>query len=51
LRCRHSCIESRGVSKAGSVTTTTVLLGSFREHSDARHEFLEYVGREATQSP
>lgn len=49
LRCRHACIESRGVCKPGSVTTTTVLRGVMKAESDARQEFLDYVSRDAQQ--
>lgn len=31
LRCRHMCIESRGVAQQGSVTATNSLLGVFRD--------------------
>lgn len=43
LRCRHSCIESRGVQKSGSTTTTSALRGSIKEHAGARTEFLQFV--------
>lgn len=43
LRCRHLCLESRGVQKPGTITTTTALLGAFKEESSARAEFLQYV--------
>ncbi len=43
LQCRHSCMESRGIQKAGSVTTTSSLLGSFKEDVAVRSEFLSFV--------
>jgi GTP cyclohydrolase I len=43
LQCRHTCMEARGVQKAGSVTTTTSLMGAFKKHSDARAEFMAMV--------
>lgn len=43
LQCRHTCMEARGVQKAGSVTTTTALRGAFREISDVKVEFLANV--------
>ena len=45
LRCRHMCIESRGVQKVGSVTYTSSLLGAFKNHDNARDEFLKFVNR------
>jgi GTP cyclohydrolase I len=42
LQCRHTCIESRGVQKAGSITTTSALRGLFKQ-SDARSEFMSMV--------
>lgn len=41
LQCRHTCMEARGVQKAGSVTTTTALRGSFKEP----HVKLEFLSR------
>lgn len=43
LRCRHTCIESRGVQKAGSSTTTSALFGLFKTNASARAEFLKFV--------
>jgi len=45
LRCRHLCMESRGVQKPGTITYTSSLLGSFRDHGPARNEFLRFVER------
>lgn len=45
LRCRHTCIESRGVQKAGSVTTTSALRGFFKTEAEARAEFLQFVNK------
>ena len=45
LRCRHLCMESRGVQKAGTITYTSSLLGVFREDQAARTEFLSFVER------
>jgi GTP cyclohydrolase IA len=39
LECRHSCMESRGVQKAGVMTTTSALRGVFLEEK-VRLEFL-----------
>ena len=40
LQCRHTCMESRGIRQPGIVTTTSSMLGVFREHAAARAEFL-----------
>jgi GTP cyclohydrolase I len=45
LRCRHSCMESRGVQKAGTITYTSSLLGAIRAHPEARSEFLHFVAQ------
>jgi GTP cyclohydrolase IA len=43
IRARHSCMESRGVQKAGTITYTSMLCGDMREHQGARSEFLQFV--------
>ncbi len=43
VQCRHLCMESRGVRKTGTVTTTSALLGSFREEPEVRSEFMGMV--------
>lgn len=43
LRCRHMCMESRGVRTAGSHTVTSALLGVFHDDWMARQEFLSLV--------
>jgi GTP cyclohydrolase I len=43
LQCRHFCIESRGVARVGSVTTTSSLHGAFRDEPEARAEFMAMV--------
>lgn len=45
LRCRHLCMESRGVQRTNTVTYTSELLGGFRDHGPARAEFLQFVER------
>lgn len=50
LRCRHTCIESRGVQKAGSMTYTSALLGAIKEEAEARTEFMELVQRADAQA-
>lgn len=43
LQCRHMCMESRGISVAGSTTMTSALLGAFHDDRAARSEFLQLV--------
>lgn len=43
LRCRHLCMESRGVQKPGTTTCTSTLLGDFRHEHDSRAEFMQFV--------
>ena len=45
LRCRHSCMESRGIEKSGSMTYTSSLVGCMKEEENARSEFLRFVER------
>jgi len=40
LKCRHLCMESRGVRTAGTSTTTSALLGDMRDDPRTREEFL-----------
>ncbi len=42
LEARHFCMEMRGVSKVGPVTTTSALRGAF-EDARTRQEFLEML--------
>ena len=44
-RARHSCMESRGIKKSGTVTYTSALRGTFREDAVGRSEFLRFVER------
>lgn len=43
LKCRHMCMESRGVCQQGHSTITTALRGTFRDDLGARTEFLDAV--------
>jgi len=43
LRCRHLCMESRGVCKTGTITWTSALRGCMNNASP-REEFLRFVG-------
>lgn len=44
LKARHMCMEMRGVRAHDTVTVTSSLLGSFREDSRCRAEFLSMIG-------
>ena len=43
LTAKHMCMEMRGVKKHNTYTTTTKLLGRFKEESDTRNEFLNSI--------
>ncbi len=43
LQCRHHCLESRGVQKIGTVTTTSALRGAIKDEDSARSEFLSFI--------
>lgn len=40
INARHLCMESRGICKQGSTTTTSALRGLFKDEADVRAEFL-----------
>jgi len=40
LRCRHLCMESRGIQASGTITITSALLGGLKTDAHARNEFL-----------
>ena len=40
IQARHMCMESRGVQQPGTITTTSKLLGVFRDKPETRAEFL-----------
>ena len=43
IEAEHLCMKMRGVEKQNSVMTTSMMLGSFREHSRTRSEFLRLI--------
>lgn len=43
LRCRHVCMESRGIKVTGTITSTQVLKGGIHHVASARAEFLQLV--------
>lgn len=40
LRCRHMCMESRGIAVPGEETVTSAMLGDLEKNAALRHEFL-----------
>lgn len=44
LRCRHLCMEMRGVRVPGAETVTSRLVGVLRDDARARSEFLTLAG-------
>jgi GTP cyclohydrolase I len=47
LEAQHLCMMMRGVEKQGSMTTTSAMLGAFREQAQTRNEFLSLIRRPA----
>lgn len=43
MEARHLCMTMRGVEKQNSVMTTSSMLGSFRNESATRNEFLKLI--------
>jgi GTP cyclohydrolase IA len=43
IECRHLCMESRGIQRQGSSTTTSAMRGVFRDNAAARAEFMGLV--------
>jgi GTP cyclohydrolase IA len=43
LRCRHLCMESRGIQRIGQVTYTNAVRGSLKDEASARAEFMTLV--------
>lgn len=43
LQCRHACMESRGVQKAGTITFTSALRGDMKDEPECRAEFMQLV--------
>lgn len=46
LRCRHMCMESRGVQQRGVVTTTTATHGELEFDPVLRGEFMQQCGKQ-----
>jgi GTP cyclohydrolase IA len=45
MEARHLCMEMRGVEKQDSVTTTSCMLGTFRDDERTRSEFLKLINK------
>lgn len=45
LEAQHLCMMMRGVEKQGSMTTTSAMLGAFRNQAQTRNEFLSLIRR------
>lgn len=43
LQCRHACMESRGVQKAGTLTITSALRGDMKDEPECRAEFMSLM--------
>jgi len=46
LKCRHMCMESRGICTPGTITITSAMLGLLRDEPETRSEFLRLIGNE-----
>ena len=45
IECRHMCMESRGIARAGATTITSAMRGAMLEKPEARAELLTLIGR------
>ncbi len=43
LEASHSCMTIRGIRKPGSMTTTSAMRGSFRDHASTRAELMSLI--------
>jgi GTP cyclohydrolase I len=43
MESSHLCMVMRGVQKTSATTTVSCMLGSFKEQSDLRKEFLSLI--------
>ncbi|WP_394798671.1 GTP cyclohydrolase I FolE [Blattabacterium cuenoti] len=44
IEAKHLCVNSRGIKDTDSSTVTTELIGSFKNNSEIRKEFLHHIG-------
>jgi GTP cyclohydrolase I len=49
IEAAHQCMTTRGVHKPGVTMVTSTMLGSYRENSDTRKEFLNIIGNPAAR--
>ena len=45
MEAQHLCMMMRGVEKQQSITTTSTMLGAFRNNPQTRNEFLSLIRR------
>lgn len=45
LKAQHLCMSMRGVKKPGTWTTTSKMIGTFREDAQCRNEFLKLISK------
>lgn len=50
LMARHLCMESRGVSKPRTITTTSSMKGCFKKEASARSELLQFISNLKTEN-
>lgn len=43
LKCRHLCMESRGISQQGHKTVTSAMRGAFKDYLTTRNEFMNLI--------
>lgn len=46
IKCRHLCMESRGIQRQGVHTTTSALRGAFKNSAGTREEFMRLAGQD-----
>lgn len=51
IQATHGCCENRGIRAHSSLTQTTVLHGSFKEHADTKKEFFDNINLQQQFAP
>ena len=49
IRCRHLCMESRGIKTTGEETVTSAMLGELQSNLAMRTEFLDLSREDSTR--